>query len=242
MDYSRQMGLLDPRSFAGKSVTIIGAGATGSHVALQLAMMGFGNELADRGKMKVFDFDVVEEHNLANQAFGIKHIGMPKVEALKDVIKEKCGFEIEVYNEKVVRQQTVRSTYVFLLVDTMAGRKEIFQNCLKYSTATEMVIETRMGVDQGRVYAFPPYELNMCEKWENSLYSDEDAPVSACGASESIIPTVYLLSSLAVWRFIEHFDRKFGGNKQEARGKISQAIPNELIMSVAPEIFVPAVW
>lgn len=210
MDYSRQLALLDPATIGKKSVTIIGVGATGSYVALQLAQMGWGNSVQDQGTMKVWDGDIVEEHNLVNQAYDRSHIGMPKVMALADVIMRKCGFSIETHNEMVTNQNDVRSTYVFLLTDTMASRKDIFKNVLQYSFTTDLVIETRMGIDKGRVYAFDPNNPVEVEEWQKTLYDDDQAEVSACGASASIIPTVYNLASRAVWRLIHHFDLKYG--------------------------------
>lgn len=210
MDYSRQLSLIDPSQIGKKSISIIGVGATGSYVALQLAQMGWGDSPQGQGILKVWDGDVVEEHNLANQAYDRNHIGMPKVMALADVVMRKCGFAIETHNEMVVNQNDVRSTYIFLLTDTMASRKEIFENCLKYSFNTDLVIETRMGIDKGRVYAFDPNNPIEVEEWQKTLYTDDQAEVSACGASASIIPTVYNIASRAVWRLIHHFDLKYG--------------------------------
>jgi len=50
------------QGFNQKRVDIIGAGATGSHVVMLLAILGFTN-------IHVWDFDRVEAHNLANQSF-----------------------------------------------------------------------------------------------------------------------------------------------------------------------------
>lgn len=212
MDYSRQLVLLDPQKIGKKSVSIIGAGATGSYVALQLAQMGWGNTPLNQGIIKVWDGDIVEEHNLVNQAYDRSHIGMPKVMALADVVMRKCGFAIETHNEMVKSQQEVKSTYVFLLTDTMSSRSEIFKNCLQFSFATDLVIETRMGIDKGRIYAFDPNNPVEVEQWKKTLYTDDQAETSACGASASIIPTVYNISSKAVWRLIHHFDTKYGND------------------------------
>lgn len=242
MDYSRQMGLFNPDSFGNRTVSIIGAGATGSQVALQLAMMGIGLNDGKRGVMRVYDFDVVEPHNLANQAFSPCHIGMPKVEALKDVIKKKCGFEIEAYNEKVTNQKSVQANYVFLLTDTMSSRKEIFEKCLKYAISTDLLIETRMGLDQGRVYAFEPFNADHSEKWINTLTTDDRAMTSLCGTSQSVIPTAYVLSSLAVWRMLNHFDVRHGGHLRGANGNNPNLMMGETIFSISPEMFVQTEW
>jgi hypothetical protein len=179
----------------------------------------------------VWDGDIVEEHNLANQAYDRNHIGAPKVEALKDVILRKCGFAIETHNEMVTKQQEVQSTYVFILTDTMSSRVEIFKNCLQYSFKTDLVIETRMSIDKGRVYAFDPNNPVEVEEWQKTLYTDEVAETSACGASASIIPTVYNLASRAVWRLIHHFDLKYGKEYLKGDSATAPKVLSELQFS-----------
>ncbi|QEK10994.1 sulfur carrier protein ThiS adenylyltransferase ThiF [Crassaminicella thermophila] len=61
-------------------IGIAGLGGLGSNVAVSLARLGIG-------KLVLVDFDVVEPSNLNRQQYFIKHIGMKKTEALKDVLK-----------------------------------------------------------------------------------------------------------------------------------------------------------
>lgn len=230
IDYLRQLSIFNPADFGSRGITIVGAGATGSYVAFLLAQIGIK-------KLDVWDFDVVEEHNLPNQMFLIEHIGKPKVEALRDIIKRKCGFEIGIHNERVVDQIKNPGSYFFLLTDTMASRKEIFDRCLRgRAFNTDLVIETRMDVDNGRVYVFNPNSPNQVKEWWGTLYSDEQATASACGASVSIAPTVSLLASLAVWKMIHHFDVAYGPNNTGKKGKEKEPY-NEVIFQVGPEEF-----
>jgi hypothetical protein len=134
----------------------------------------------------------------------------------------------------VSAQPEVKSTYVFILTDTMSSRKEIFKNCLKYSFNTDLVIETRMSINKGRVYAFDPNNPVEVEEWEKTLYDDKDAEVSVCGASASIIPTVYNLASRAVWRLLHHFDKKYGKDYLKGDAASSPDILSEL-QFVLPE-------
>ena len=217
MEYLRQLALLDPMKLKGLSATVVGVGATGSYVAMQLAMMGWGDEM-NRSKLKVWDFDKIESHNLCNQIYEPSQVGKPKVDALAELIKRKCEIDIETHNERVVDQK-LDSTYVFLMTDTMSSRKEIFEKCLKFSFNTDLVIETRMGLDEGRVYAFNPNDGDQFKKWQDTLYTDEEAEASACGASSSIIPTAMNIASLAVQSLIHHFDVKYGSNFTEKKGK-----------------------
>lgn len=60
-------------------VGIAGCGGLGSNCAVALARVGVG-------RLVVVDFDKVEVSNLNRQYFFHKHVGMPKAEALKEVI------------------------------------------------------------------------------------------------------------------------------------------------------------
>ena len=238
MDYSRQLGLIDPGKIINKSISLVGVGATGSYVALQLAQLGWGNASKGQGVLRVFDHDVVEGHNLANQIYEKEHIGMAKVEALKGIILRKCGFEIEAHNEMVTDQQSVQSTYVFLLTDTMASRKEIFEKCLRRSIRTDLVVETRMGLRGGRVYAFNPNNPDQREEWLNTLYDDDVAEASRCGASASIITTVMFLASMAAGRAVHHFNTTYGSDTLTEEGQTSAPkLWNEVQFTLYPESF-----
>jgi len=239
MDYTRQMGLLDPTQIKDKSITLIGAGATGSYVALLLAQMGWGDSLRGQGVLRVFDGDVVEEHNLANQAFEPSHIGKPKVEALKEIILRKCGFEIEAYNQMVddnTAPDLIRSTYVFLLTDTMKSRKEIFEKHLRFPFDTDLLVETRMGLKDGRIYTFNPNDAACVEEWKKTLYADDVAEASVCGTSQSAVSTVSFLSSLAVGRVIQHFNYRHGPDSIRT-DKSQYHEWNEVQFSLYPESF-----
>ena len=254
MDYSRQHSLLNPVDVGNKTIAVVGAGATGSYATLMLAQMGWGDRSENKGQIIVFDGDVVKEHNLANQAYDMSHIGMAKVDALKDVVKRKCGTDITVFNEMVDPDMDpdhinkVKSNYVLLLTDTMKSRGEIFDMCLQYSFNTDLIIETRMGLDKGRVYSFNPNMPSEVDAWKNTLYSDEEAEVSLCGTSTSIVPTVMNLASRAVWTLLHHFDVNYGtsgyteksGKRVELSNEVMFSLPDNsescLIVSSFPKI------
>ena len=169
VNISRHIELFNPSEFK-ESIHIIGAGATGSFLALSLAKLG----LTD---ISVYDFDVVEEHNIANQLYSIDHIGMFKVDALKEFIKSSTGTDIKTYNEKV--ENKVFTGVVFMMIDTMSGRKEIYNSSIKFKPSVKLMIEPRMGLSMARIYNITPMNLNVLKKYEETLYSDEVAEVSA---------------------------------------------------------------
>lgn len=62
-------------------VGIAGLGGLGSNIVVSLARIGVGY-------LKLVDFDVVEPSNLNRQQYFIKHLGMKKNEAIKDLISQ----------------------------------------------------------------------------------------------------------------------------------------------------------
>jgi sulfur carrier protein ThiS adenylyltransferase len=75
-------------------VAIAGLGGLGSHIAVSLARIGVGS-------MFLVDFDVVELSNLNRQSYYVRHLGMPKTQALREQIEQINPF-LE------IRLQTVR--------------------------------------------------------------------------------------------------------------------------------------
>lgn len=73
-------------------IGIAGLGGLGSNAAVALARMGIG-------KLILADFDIVEPSNLNRQQYFVKHIGMKKTEALKEIIGQCNPFvEIETFD------------------------------------------------------------------------------------------------------------------------------------------------
>lgn len=216
----RHLEVFDPEKFGARRIDIVGCGALGSRVALSLAKLGIGN-------IHAWDFDTVEIHNIPNQAFGMEHIGKLKVEALRDLILQETGTKLNIYNEKV-NGQGLFGEVVILLPDTMASRKEIWEKSVKLKPMIKLLIEARMGADNGRVYAVSPCSPRHIKEYESTFYKDEETETSACGASTSVGPTAEVLSGLIVWQLIRWFDWLNGG---EDIGE------NEIVFSLRSPLF-----
>lgn len=175
------------------NATIIGCGAIGSKIAIELARMGV-NEI------ELFDFDHVEAHNLCNQVFTLNDVGLKKTEALQRIIDSICSAKIAT-DEKFVDQKPIHPI-VFLCVDSMSERKRIMDTLLKNSNVY-YVIETRMGIDELRVYVASALTY---DKWKSaSDYDDSTAERSACGTSLSVGATSSMCSSIAVWQYMKMY-------------------------------------
>lgn len=197
VDAIRHLKYFDPDAFGKRRVDVIGAGATGSKVVMGLAKLGITN-------IHAWDFDKVEVHNVANQLFGNQDVGKFKVEALAEIVKRDTGTAITAHNEKVDGSQSLGDV-VFLLTDTMASRKAIWEKGIRYKPNIQVMIETRMGGDNGRLYCVSPILPASVKGWEATLYDDDKAEVSACGSSISVGPTADVLAGMAVWQAIRWF-------------------------------------
>lgn len=204
MDMIRQLELFDPYNFK-TPITVIGAGATGSWLTLCLAKLGIEN-------ITVYDFDVVESHNIPNQAFRMSYydgkdkntvdtdIGKMKVESLQSVVYDMTKTEIEIKPEKYTNQRL--NGIVFLMVDSMAERKRIWETSIKMKPSIKLLIEPRMGLNLGRIYNVIPTSLNHIKEYEQTYYSDDNAEVSACGASMTVITTAMSIASICARQVI----------------------------------------
>ena len=196
----RHNTIFNASKFKNMPINIIGAGATGSRIWLSLVELGLTN-------IKIFDFDYVEAHNLANQIYLTADLGKSKVSALKDYYQLKTGTtpppEMEFFEEKITKSSdVVIEGVLFLLTDTMKSRKEIFKYHIKDNPRILHVIETRMASSYGNINTFDPCEFIESERWVASLIDDENAEVSPCGTSISVGPTANIIANMAVWQFI----------------------------------------
>lgn len=194
MDYIRHIEVFDPDTFE-TPVHVIGAGATGSWLVLMLAKLGIKN-------ITVWDFDEIEEHNIPNQMFSPTQVGQPKVEAIKLIANKFANIDINIKNQKVTGTQRLAGV-VFMLTDTMRSRKQIYEKAIKLNPAVQLLIETRMDFNGGRIYTINPSNLTHIKEYEKEFYTDDEVEApSACGASTTIVATAIDISAHAVWNLI----------------------------------------
>lgn len=181
----RQMAII-PMDALKMKVTVIGAGAIGSHVVKSLAQMGMGD-------ITVFDDDVVSFENMNAQGFGLSHVGKPKVEALADIVKEYTGIEITAKRERYKEGRF--DGIVVSAVDNMATRKLIWDEHKAKAVNCVAFIDPRMGAENAMLFHMNPMNPVDQKTYEKGLYSDDDAVREPCTAKATIY-TALLLSGL----------------------------------------------
>lgn len=181
-------------------IHIIGCGSVGSTVAENLARCGLTHFV-------LYDFDIVEEHNIVNQMFRQQDVGKPKVEALRDILVEinpEIENDIELCPEGW--QGDMLDGYVFLAVDSIEIRKQFVDQHMA-NPFVKAVFDIRTGLTDAQHYAadWTDYDMktNLRATMEfTDAQADAETPVSACGVTLGVATTVRLISALAVDNFL----------------------------------------
>lgn len=171
----RQSDLI-PEKVLNANVTIIGAGATGSWIALLLVKLGMSN-------INIYDFDDVAVENMNAQFYKNSDIGQTKTNSIKNNIKDFTGVEISVFDQKF-EVFNDKPKIVISAVDNMASRKEIWDICLK--SKVPFFIDPRMAIETCLIYAMKPTLKKDIESYEKTLYTDADAVPERCTAKSTV--------------------------------------------------------
>jgi molybdopterin/thiamine biosynthesis adenylyltransferase len=117
-------------SLSNATVAVIGAGALGNHVCLGLIGLGIGT-------IKIFDFDVIEPHNLNRQSlFCEADVNRNKAEALATRLKERNASIMAVGIEEKIDEDNIndllrRVNLVIDCVDLISVRRILSRFCLE---------------------------------------------------------------------------------------------------------------
>lgn len=194
MDLTKHLDFFSPLDIT-EQIHIIGCGAIGSNVALQLAKLGCN-------KLFLWDFDTVDEHNITNQVYDETDLGQMKTEALKKHLINN-NKDIKVYSFKKYTDQLLQG-YIFVCVDSIELRKHIYE-CNQYNEQIKLVIDGRIGLDTGQVYAVDwskEEDIKNLIELSDFKSNEIDVPVSACGTTLSVSPTVLITISNMISVFI----------------------------------------
>lgn len=197
MNLNKHREFFNPDDF-NEDIHIIGCGAVGSTIAEQLARLGIK-------KLHLYDFDVVSEHNITNQMFLNRHIGMLKTDALTEIL-EDINPEITITKiEEGWEQGTVLTGYIFLAVDNIDTRKEIIKDNM-FNPNIKAMFDTRMRLTDAQHFGALWTPEGKQFLLDTMNFTREEAanstPVSACGTTLSVTPTVRIICSLAVSNLI----------------------------------------
>ena len=199
MDLSKSYEFFQPEKDDTR-IHIVGCGSVGSTIAENLARCGVTN-------MTLWDFDLVEPHNIVNQMFTQNHVGKPKVEALKDILTD---INPEIVDNIELKPDgwkgKLMSGYIFLCVDSIELRREIVEKHMD-SPYVKAMFDFRTLLEGAQHYAADWSDFKMKKDLLNSMQfshdeAKEETPVSACGVTLGVATTVRLICAFGVNNYI----------------------------------------
>jgi len=172
--YSRQKDIVPAERIAACKATVIGVGAIGRQIALQLTAMGIP-------WLQLIDFDVVEESNLASQGYIEEDLAKLKVNATANLCRKiSSGLEVHVVPERFRRSMEI-GNIVFCCVDSINTRQLIWR---AVEDKVNCFIDGRMSAETLRV-------LTACDSQSRKHYPctsfhAEEAYIGPCTAKTTI--------------------------------------------------------
>jgi sulfur carrier protein ThiS adenylyltransferase len=191
--FYRQEGLV-PELIRDTPITVVGCGAIGRQVLLQLSAMGAGD-------LEFFDFDKVDESNRATQGYRHSQVGEPKVRAmLSDIDWGPPGDELPSTRPVEDRFRAAKwdaRPVIFVCVDNMESRKAIWEGVWE---RVEFHVDGRMAGENIRILVGKPGDPT---QYEESLFTDAEATPGRC-TQQSTIYTANIAAGLMVHQFVRH--------------------------------------
>lgn len=198
MNLNKHLEFFNPLELQ-EEIHIIGVGAIGSNLALMLGRLGCTN-------IHLYDFDKVEAINVANQNYFEKQVNSGKTESTAQILKA-INPEIEIEEHRNGWEPgMILSGYIFLCLDNIEIRKQIVE-AYKENKYIKAILDFRMGLDDAQHYmAVISEKESVTRLLETMDFTHEEAkkalPVSACGTSLSVLPTIWTVISAGVANFI----------------------------------------
>ena len=186
--FSRQDSLVPREPLAGIVATVIGVGAIGRQVALQLAAVG-------APRLQLIDFDAVDETNVTTQGYMTEDIGRPKaLAAVAAIHRLDSTIVVETIVDRF-RPKNRLGQAVFCCVDSISARAAIWRSARHVA---------RFWSD-GRMLGEVMRILAVCDEaggeyYASTLFQQADAQQGAC-TSHSTIYAASIAAGLMVHQF-----------------------------------------
>jgi molybdopterin/thiamine biosynthesis adenylyltransferase len=172
--YSRQRDIVPAERIAECKATVIGVGAIGRQVALQLAAIGIP-------WLQLIDFDKVEWSNLASQGYLEGDMGKLKVNATLDLCwRINATVQIHVAPERFRRSMEI-GNIVFCCVDRIDVRRMIWQAT---QDKVSFFADGRMSAEVLRILTACDVESR--KHYLTTLFRADEAFVGPCTAKTTI--------------------------------------------------------
>lgn len=194
-DRAQRYATLLPMALLRRSpVTVVGVGAIGRQVALQLAVMGVS-------PLTLLDPEVVETVNLGAQGFRECDRGRPKAAATAETIAELNASVVVQVHQRRFQKSRDAADVLFCCVDSIETRRLIFE---AVKPRLCFFVDGRMSAESLRI-------LTVCdsaglEHYPRTCFSEREAHAGACTAR-----TTFYAASIAAGWMVAHYARWLRG-------------------------------
>ena len=172
--FSRQRDLIPPERLEKCAATVIGVGAIGRQVALQLTAIGIP-------WLQLIDFDEVEESNIASQGYWESDLGTRKVDATaKACWQINPDLQLHLVNERFRRSADI-GNIVFCCVDSIETRRLIWEAT---KDRCNLFCDGRMSAEVPRVLTAS--DAASRTHYPTTLFSAGEAYAGVCTAKSTI--------------------------------------------------------
>jgi sulfur carrier protein ThiS adenylyltransferase len=186
--FVRQAELVPQEKLATEAVTVIGVGAIGRQVALQLASIGVRH-------LTLIDFDEVEASNVTTQGYRHREVGLRKVQAARQAVLElDPTIEVTAIEDRFRGKHPVGTT-AFCCVDSISAREAIWR---QIGSKVRFWCDGRMLGEVIRVLTVA--ELEGREHYPKTLFAQADAQSGSC-TSRSTIYAASIAAGLMLHQF-----------------------------------------
>lgn len=186
--FARQEGLVPRERLESLAISVIGVGAIGRQVALQLASLG-------ARQITLMDFDEVEEVNITTQGYLWEDLGKSKVLATAQAIS-RIDSSIEVsQNCTRYRPGLPVGDAIFCCVDSISARGAIWRSAGRNA---QFWVDGRMLGEVIRVLAVDDEEGR--DHYLTTLFAQTEAMTGACTA-RGVIYTAAIAAGLMTGQF-----------------------------------------
>ena len=186
--FERQADLVTHERLRDLTVSVIGVGAIGRQVALQLAAIGTSS-------MQLFDFDRVESTNVTTQGYPSHDIGCLKVDATREAILQlDPTIQVETTADRY-RPQYSLGPVIFCCVDSIQSRSVIWRSV---RSSVQLWLDARMLGEVMRVLTATSDDETSF--YETTLFDATQAQQGACTA-RSTIYTASIAAGLLTHQF-----------------------------------------
>ena len=172
--YSRQKDIVPAERIADCKATVIGVGAIGRQLALQLTAIGIP-------WLQLIDFDVVEPSNLASQGYLESDLDRPKVDATAELCRRiNSTLEVHAVPDRF-RRTTEVGNVVFCAVDSIQIRQLIWG-----AVADKVLLycDGRMSAEVVRILTASDSDSRY--HYPKTLFPAEEAYTGSCTAKTTI--------------------------------------------------------